>query len=251
MTEYSLDSVVREYLVMRGLDSEHEYPRALQAAVSTHKDLSYDVSGVPKVYLGEVENGNKMTIPQDVIRVIRMGFMDNAGRFVEIFVDNNYVVNVKGTYNSDTDTTAINSNNVGLPIAATSSDVASMVRNGQIIGRQYGTEGGGVYKYRMSWDEGLVEFSSNVSGQVVIEYLGDPNRVDGQYVIHPFLKDPILSGIHYRMMAFKRSYSPTEKQIAKSEYVSEKHKARLRFASQSVGNYYNAARKTFSQTIKY
>ena len=251
MVSYTLDSIVKEYLVMRGMDSPHEYPRALQAAVSTHKDMQYDVSGVPRVYTGTVEAGNKMTLPSDLIRVSRLGFMDSEGKFIEIYVDNNLVVNPNATYDAVNDTEAVQVNDIKVPIGYSQSDATSMFRNGQIIGRQYGNQGGGIYKYRMDWDRGIAEFSSNVTGQVIIEYLGDPQKIDGKFSVHPFLKDPILKGIHYRMMLFKRSYSPTEKKMAESDYLNAKHHARIRFVSQSVGNLYNAERKTFSQAPKY
>ena len=242
MTQYTLDEVVREYLVMKGGDSMHEFPRALQASIRTLKDLTYDVTGVPKVEVLTVESGGRATLPEDVVRVIRMGFISASGRFIEIFVDNTLVVNVDQT---------VQSANIGLPINPTPVDQAGMFRNGQVIGRQYGNQGGGVYTYRMDWDRGVAEFSSNVGGQIVLEYLADPNRVNGQYLIHPFLVDAIQDGMTWRMGKFKRSISPQETANNHRVYLNSKHQARVRFASESIGNIINTSRKTFNTSAKY
>jgi hypothetical protein len=242
MTQYTLDQIVREFLVMKGNDSEHEYPRALQAAIRTLKDLNYDVSGVPKVEVLAVESGGRATLPEDVVRVIRLGFASESGRFVEIFVDNTLIVN--------TDQTIV-SPNIGNPINPTIGDTTSMFRNGQVIGRQYGNAGGGVYTYRMDWERGIAEFSSNVGGQVVLEYLADPNRINGQYLVHPFLEDAIQDGIVWRMGKFKRSVSPNETANNYRVYLNSKHHARVRFASESIGNIINTSRKTINGSLKY
>lgn len=249
MTQYTLDRVVREYLVMKGMDSLHEYPRALQAAITTLKDLDYDVSGVPRVEVLEVSS-TRAVLPQDVVRVMRMGFVNEGGKFVEIYVDNTIVVNAQADSISG-ESASIVAVNAGTPLNPTSSDFTNMLQNGQIVGRQYGNAGGGIYQYRMDWERGIVEFSSNVSGDVVLEYLGDPKKINGEYHVHPFLVDPIMDGIHWRMMKFKRSYSPAEKQEAHRIYLNSKHHSRIRFYSESIGNHYNAARKTFNQSIRY
>ena len=239
MTQYTIDSIVRGYLIDKGQDSMHEYPRALRAAINSLKDLHYDVSGVPKVEVLTVENAAKATLPQDVIRVIRLGFSDSNGRFVEIYSDNTLIVNASSTNSNQVETATVGAVNT------------SMFRNGQAVGRWYGNKGGGAYSFRMDWERGLVEFSSNVSGQVVIEYLGDPNKVGAEYLVHPFLVEAIEYGTHYRMMKFKRSYSPGEKQISRNDYLNAKHHARVRFASESMGNMINASRTTINGSAKY
>lgn len=240
MTQYTLDSIVRGYLIDKGQDAMHEYPRALRAAITSLKDLHYDVSGTPKVEVLTVENASKATLPQDVIRVIRLGFSDSSGRFVEIFSDNNLIVN--------TPTSEVNQSEGTVMGGAFDS---SLFRNGQSIGRWYGNKGGGAYTFRMDWERGLVEFSSNVSGQVIIEYLGDPNKIGAEYLVHPFLVEAIEYGIHYRMMKFKRSYSAGEKQMSRNDYLNAKHHARVRFASESMGNMINASRTTLNGSAKY
>lgn len=251
MTQYTLDSIVRSYLIDRGQDSMHEYPRTLKAAISTLKDLHYDVSGVPKVEVLTVEDNGRATLPPDVIRVIRLGFSDGNGRYVEIYTDDNLIVNAQGSYNTETNQNQVQSANIGAPFNVTPVDYSSMFRNGQALGRWYGNKGGGAYTYRMDWDRGLLEFSSNVGGQVIVEYLSDPNKVGAEYMVHPFLVDAIEYGIHYRLMKFKRSYSLSERQIARSDYLNAKHHAKVRFACESIGNMINASRTTKNGSAKY
>lgn len=247
MTTYTLDSAVRDYLFTKGMDSEHEYPRALNAAIKTLKDLHYDVSAVPTVAVLEVSN-TKAVLPQDFVKLVRVGMISEGGTFIEIFTNNNIIVNAVGSVE---DSGALESTSAGMGLNWSFTDTTSMFRNGQLIGGQYGNVGGGVYSYRLDWARGLLEFSSNVSGQVVLEYMSDPNKVNGQYTFHPFLNDALLDGIHFYMMKFKRSHSPAEKNEAHRVYLNSKDHARIRFASASMGELFNASRKTINQSLKF
>lgn len=241
MITYSLDSIVREFLVMQGRNDLNNYDRALQAAIRTLKDLHYDVSGVPKVEVIDVAS-TKGEIPQDFIKLIRMGFIDSAGKFVEIYVNNEIVTGVTET---------VQANNSPAPSFLSASDLAPMVRNGRVLGRWYGNAGGGVYSYRLDLNAGVIEFSSNVSGQVIMEYLSDPTKVGAGYEVHPFLIDAIHAGIYYRMIALKPNVPRIEKREAHTTYLNAKHYAKVRFLTESIGNMINTSRKTLSQTAKY
>jgi len=249
MTQYTLDNIIRGYLIAKGNDSLHEYPRALQAAIATLKDLNYDVSGVPNVEVLDVEEGGRATLPQDFIKLLRIGFIASDGTIIEIFSNNKYIVGTEGLFNGTTN--GLQSASIGTPMTVTPTDYASTIRNGQSIGRWYGAEGGSIYQYRLDWDRGVIEFSSNVGGQVILEYLGDPKKVGPEYMVHPFLVDALEYGIHYRMMKFKRSYAAGEKQVAHNEYLNAKHHARVRFASESIASIVNASRRTFNGSAKY
>lgn len=251
MVSYTLDEAVRDYLYSKGHDTEHEYPRALNAAIKSLRSLHYDVSAVPKVEVLNVEDGAKVTLPEDVVKVMRIGMMNEDGTFIEIYTDNSLVVNAQGSYNAVTGNNEVQATTAGGALNWSVSDLSSMFRNGQIVGGQYGNAAGGAYSYRVDWDRGLLEFSSNVDGQVVLEYLGDPNKVDGQYTYHPFLSDALMDGIHYYMMKFKRSYAPAEKQEAQRTFLNSKHHAKVRFNATSIGELFNASRKTINQSIKY
>jgi hypothetical protein len=252
MQTASLDEVVREYIISEGRDSMHKYPQYLQFAIRGLKELQYDVYGVPKVEVLTVDTLSSVTLPQDVIRVIRMGFVDGTGRFVEIYSDNTLVVDAEGNYNCSTgnnETPTVNAS--GQPLYFTYDDLQNVFRNGQVVGRQYGNAGGGVYSYRVDETRGTIQFSSNVSGQIVLEYLADPNKVNGQFLIHPFLIEPVMAFIYYASMRYNRAFSPGEKQYAFTQYVNKKHHANLRFTSESVGSLINASRKTFNGSAKY
>jgi hypothetical protein len=252
MVTETLDSVVRDYMLMgEGKESLHGYSRYLQAAIRGLKDMHYDVSGVPQVAVREVEDGGRITLPEDTIRIVRMGYLDATGRFIEFYVDNTLVVNAQGPMNCSGDTNTLQYSDVGIPIAPTPADMTSMMRNGQIIGRQYGTVGGSIYTYRVDWAQGVVELSSNICGQVIIEYLGDPQKVNGQYAVHPFLVEPLQAYMNYAINRFKKSVAPGEKDYAFRQYVLKKSHAHQRFVSESIGNIINKSRTTFSQTVKF
>lgn len=251
MITTELSDIVKEFLLAKGKDTMHEFPRYLQFAIRGMKDMHFDVSGVPKVEVLDVDMGGRATLPEDIIRIIRMGFINPEGRFVEIFVDDTIVVNAEGKYSCETGENQLNSKEVSIPLFPTPESIANVSRNGQILGRRYGHVGGGVYSYRMDWARGVAEFSSNVNGQIILEYLSDPVKINGKYQVHPFLIEPIMTYMYWSSIRFLRSVSPQEKRIAHQDYLNQKHHARVRFVSESIGNMINASRKTISQTIKY
>lgn len=235
---------------MRGQDSMHNYPRFLQAAIQTLKDLTYDASGVPSVATLTVEN-TRVELPQDFVKAIRLGIVDKAGRLVEIYLDKRMAVGAQGTYSSANPNQAVTSQEVGTFLNPTVSDVNATMRNGQELGRQYGNEGGSVFSYNIDYNKGIIELSSNISGQVVLEYLADPTRINGEYQVHPFLEDALQAGMHYRYMKFKTSVPAGEKKFAETDYLNKKHHLKLRLASEGMGSMINNSRKTFSQVPKY
>jgi hypothetical protein len=251
MNTITLDEIVREYMIGEGKESFHDYPRYLQMAARGLKEMNTDVSAVPMVSILEVEDGGRATLPQDLIRPIRIGFAGSDGRFIEIYSDNTLIVGTDGVYSCATDTDNLSGLDQTVPISSNIADLSGSFRNGEVIGRQYGNVGGSVFSYRMDWARGVAEFSSNISGQVVLEYLGDPQKVDGQYIVHPFLIEPILAWLAYSLIRFKKSVSPNEKNYAFQQYVNKKRHARIRFASESIGSIINASRKTFNGSAKF
>lgn len=252
MQTVTLDEIVREYIISEGRDSMHKYPQYLQFAIRGLKELQYDVSGVPKVEVLPVNSLSSVELPQDVIRVMRIGFVDGTGRFVEIYADDTLVVDAEGNYNCSTGSNnALNTNDSYAPIYFTYDDLQNTFRNGQVIGRQYGNAGGGIYSYRVDQNQGVIQFSSNVNGQVILEYLADPNKVNGQFIVHPFLVEPIMAFIAYASVRYNRGVPAGEKQYSFSNYINKKHHANIRFQSESVGSLFNASRKTFNGSAKY
>ena len=249
----TLDSIIREYLIEEGRDNLHEYPRYLQMAIRGLKDLDYDVSGVPRVEVLEIDNLGRATLPSDVVNVYRIGFMNSDKRIVEIFKDERIMVNYDQQYNCTASAYTKNITPVSNPSVSTSPtiDWSNHYRNGEPIGRYYGNEGGGAYSYNIDLNHGVIEFSSNVSGSVIIQYLGDPRKVNGKHRVHPFLVEPIKAWIEYASKRRKPNVSKGEVQFLFNQYVLAKGHAAVRFFSESLGNLYNASRKTFNQSAKY
>ena len=83
-----------------------------------------------------------------------------------------------------------------------------------------------------------------------MEYMTDPKRINGQYQVHEYLREPLFAWIRWARIRSKRSYSLAEKQYAKREYYTAKHHAKYRFSVQSKKSIINEGRKTQNQSAK-
>jgi len=242
----TLDSIVREYILMEGKSTMNGYPRILQFAIQALKDINYDVKGNIS-YLSEYPENGVIPIPDDLIKVIRVGFRGENEEFVPIAENHNLVLKVSHDDKG---------NNV-YPFESggrgdyNTSEYSQHFSHGESIGRYYGAGGGTVRGYRINEETQNFEFSSNVNGEVVIEYLGDIKRVNGEFTVHPFLVDSIIDYINYAKIRALRGVSPSEKQAYKTLYVNTKNHAIGRFISMGMQDMENAAHKGYMQAPKY
>lgn len=245
MQQVSLKNIVQEYLLSEGRDSMHKFPVYLQYAIRGLKSLTYDVSGILKTAELTLNDANSVILPDDTIRIVKIGILNTNQILTEIYRDERLVANPDNSPASD---------NVGIRgslVANYNGSLSNLFRNGEPIGRQYGNEGGSVYKYNINYKAGTATFSSNVPNNVYLLYLADPSRVGGEYVVHPFLVEPLLKFIYYASIRFKRNIPRNEKDAAEHDFILAKHHANIQFASESMGSMINASRKTFSQSVKY
>jgi hypothetical protein len=247
-----LKDVVKEYMLMRGLDSMHMFPKYLQYGISAMRDMHFDVSGVPNAATISLQEGSSaVVLPENLVKLLRVGMVNSEGMIVEIHPTDKLVVGTDGAYSQSNPNRAINATDSYSLGAYSTPDLSTHVTRGEVYGRYYGNEGGSVYKYRLSRSQNVIQFSSNVSGDIVIEYLASPEKVDGQHMVHEFIVNAVHAYIDWASIKFKRNIPANEKVRAHSYYVTEKHNSRVRFMTLTIGNIINESRKTFNQGPKY
>lgn len=246
----TLDELVREYNINEGRDSLHNYSMYLTYAIRGLKEMNIDVSGAPTVTVLYPDDMGRAALPSDIIKVMRMGIKDGQGNFAEIYRNENIVIGADGSFACTSPDTVIVST-AAIATGATTADLSGHYRNGEQIGRFYGNEGGSIYGYRIDYARGEVQFSSNLNGGIILEYLSAPKKINGKYEIHPFLEEPIMAWIYYSRLRFKNHVSRFEKREAFRDYINKKHHAAYRFVTESSGSMINTSRKTFSQVSKW
>ena len=246
----TLDELVREYNINEGRDSLHNYSMYLTYAIRGLKEMNIDVSGAPTVTVLYPDDMGRAVLPPDMIKVMRMGIKDGQGNFAEIYRNENIVIGTDGSFAcTSPDSVIVSYPTIAAPL--TSPDITSHFRNGEQIGRHYGNVGGSVYGYRIDYVKGQIQFTSNLNGGILLEYLSAPKKVNGQYEIHPFLEEPIMAWIYYSRIRFKNHISRFEKREAFRDYINKKHHAGYRFVTESAGSMINTSRKTFSLVSKW
>ena len=251
---YTLTDIVNTYLIEKGEDSKHSFPRYLDIAVNGLKDLHWGVDGTPQVAILTLDHLNSATKPKDCLKIYRMAYIDNSGEIVEIYKNNDLAVNYLQKFNCQANQyVAPTVKNGAFYPARTNPTVnyPNYYRNGENLGGRFGAVGGGSYTYNIDETTGTIQFSTLVKGEVIIEYLSDPKLVNGKFKVHPFLQDSLLAWIEWRSQARKSNIGRGEKMALKQEYYAQRHQARVMFATESLGNYMNAKRKSASQTAKY
>lgn len=240
--QVKLDDIVREFILSTGSDSLHQYPIFLQHAIRGLKNCDYDVSGVPRCVQLTLSSTNSATLPADFVKAIKFGHVDSGGRMIEIYKDDTIIPNPDSEVSTNGTNGIVNSYN---------EPPSNLFRNGEFIGRQYGHEGGSIYSLNINYEAGTVSFSSNVKAPVYVIYISDPKKVNGEYLVHPFLVEPVMRYIYYASIRFKKNVPRGEKDAAFRDFLNAKHHANVQFYSESAGSIVNASRKTFNQSIKY
>ena len=242
MESVKLKEIVKEFILAKGEDSLHKFSIYLQHAIRGLKDINQDVSGVLKIAELELTNTNSAVMPDDLIKIAKIGISRGNNQMTEIYVDNTIIPNPEVTTG-----TGVAEGFIGSSI----NDISDMYKNGENVGGLFGNEGGSAYGYNINYASGTITVSSNVTSPLIVLYLANPQKVNGEYVVHPFLVEPIMRFIYYAEMRYKQNYSRGEKNEAHRDYVLAKHHANVQFKSRSIGEMRNASRKTFNQSIRY
>lgn len=243
-----LKHIIESYLIEEGRDSKHKYLQYLHLANDGLRELQWDVNGSTQTAKLTPDSNNIIKLPQDFVKEVRVavvagdGTLVPMGRNEDIFKSVDNCGNYAGGKTTDyAGTSTINS-------IDTSADHFS---KGQYIGRNYGIGGrstAGEYKINSLTKE---IWLSNFTGAayVILEYIGYmPERVNGQFIVHPFLKEPLMNWIDY---ASKRRTAPPQLvDYLFDRYLASKQWARQRFWNMDYDEVLEAARKNFTQTPK-
>jgi hypothetical protein len=229
MIKYTLDQVVREYIIETD-SQEQKYFKYLQLAISGLRELNMDVSGAPKIVELDINSDtDTVVLPTDFIDYRFIGICGSDGQLHSLGLNNKTclpsAINDCGEYSVNKQ----DSNN-GISVDLTSDHS----RNGSIIGKFFGIGGGtnANGEYKINKDQGtiLVGVSSNVSS-IILEYIADIDSVDGDFVVHPYLIEAIKGYIYYKEREFNDKYPANTKILASKRYNILRRKVIARYTS--------------------
>lgn len=248
-----LESIVEEWMFEKGMDTRHEKWRYMQLAWRGFNELHLDVVGSPKSLLERVdEQYLSIPIPGDMISNHPEIWMPRGDRMIPVphKYDKNRAVqdcNGNNTYASDPQ---IQINDLSASYV-TPDYIAEHYRNHEYVGRNFGMEGGSVFTHFVNWSTGYIEFSSEVTGYVVIDYLAEAPKRAKDVIVHPALWETMFAWMNWVTVRSKPSVPLQVKTDAKREYFRAKDWAKIRFNQPNENDKKEAGRRGLTQAARF
>lgn len=243
-----LKHIVDSLLVEEGRDSKHKYLQYLHLANDGLRELKWDVNGTTKMTKLYPDGQNIVNLPEDFVKEVRVSMVASDGTLICLGRNEDIYkqLNDCGVYGGNQ-----TQNFVGSDVVSQVDIAADHFSKGEYIGRDYGLGGrstAGEYKINRSTGEIWLANSLNLD-YIILEYIGYlPDRVNGQFIVHPFLKEPLMNWIHYASR--RRVGSPGEVDYLFDRYLASKQWARQRFWNMDFNEVLEIARKNFTQAPK-
>lgn len=257
MADMTLDQVVREYLI-ESQQPEHKYVQALQFGISCMRELNFDVTGVPSIKILDVNSDDTVDLPSDYINYVRLGFTDSTGGFQEL--GRNNLIALNRTLDDcgqrgeriPPDNESLDPQRDALP-GSYVNYYSTHFRNGQNIGAYYGLGGGnnGNGLFRIDKDFNQIQLDSYRGGDTItLEYLSDPKKANGEFVVIPFAIETVKSFIQWKM-ALNHPRMRVDSPYLKTLHDKNKKKLRARIKSSSVQDILQSFRLANKQSPKF
>jgi len=253
MANMTLDQTVREYLIENQYP-EHRYFQALQFGISCLRELNLDVTGVPVSVELSVSASDTVDLPDDYINYVRIGFCDSSGMFHELGRNNNICLNRSLDDCGQLKTNKKDSSTSLTGVSASEEYYSTHYRNGENIGRFYGAGGGqnrwGNFRIDSTYNQ--IQLSGYTGGdKIKLEYLGDPAKANGSFVVQPFALETVKSWIEWKMSSKNPSVPQSQVQSNYFHYQRNKKMLRSRIKSLSVQDILQSFRKGNKQSPKF
>ncbi|MDB4301932.1 hypothetical protein N9924_00045 [bacterium] len=250
----NLDQTVREYLIENQYP-EHRYFQALQFGISCLRELNLDVTGVPVTIDLPVSDSDTVDLPDDYINYVRIGTCDSAGNFHELGRNNNICLN-RSIDDCGQPGERVNPDqpDVYSGVVGSQEYYSAHYRNGENIGRFYGA-GGGQNRwgnFRIDSAMGQIQLAGYTGGDHLrLEYLGDPAKANGSFVVQPFALETVKAWIDWKMSSKNPSVPQNQVQANYNLYFRNKKQLRARVKSLSVQDLLQSFRKGNKQSPKF
>ena len=245
-----LSSIVEEYMrEEERLDSAY-YDLYLDYASTGLRDMSYDVSGVVRQDIVAVNTDNNTAdLPTDLVKLVGISAFDSSGKLIALSRNNDLFKGLDDCGNAvGTSSGAVDSSySFGFPSGA------RHFRDGSITGAFYGLGGTSVFgEYRYNKEYNRIELSTYSSlSNLVIEYISNVRKVNGSFLVHEYLIEPLKNWIELVSKRRKRNISKNEINYLEDVYNRSKYVAKLRFSSISFKEMKDLSRRSFMQSPKF
>lgn len=249
----TLNEIVEDLLISEGRDTTHKKKKYLHHAINGFRDMHYDVVGYTNYDKIAVDTSNNtVDLPSDFIREIGVYVIGGDGKLIPLSRNKHRIFKDKDDCgNTINPVTGMMENSQATAIIG--NEISQFYRNGQAIGNMFGNYGvQSTGEYNINKQENIIELSTYTSqSYVVLKYMADIQEINGEFMVHPFLRDAIKDFIYWDDKRFSRSVSPSEKRELKRLYTNSKNWVRMRMNSFNYDEAREISKQSFSQSPKY
>jgi hypothetical protein len=241
MKTFTLDSIVREYMIQRGDEMvNRSYARLYQLAVLGLRDIYHDKPVANKEIPLDVNEDHTVTLPNDFIKLRRL-YIIAAGQRIAIGLNENMALPTK--------------NDCGDDVVDQPSDDTTPAWIYPFYGIEYTQFGvGGSFNkygyYRIFPELGYIALQMNIDfDSVVMEYEADIETVGDDYVVAPYDVEALKAWIFWKDIQFNKRMTQ-QALVAKREYQLEKLRAAKRHNALNAPDMIRAIKSGFMSAPK-
>ena len=255
----TIEDVVKEYLNEAEIP-QHKMYRLNKIAISGLQNMHEDVSGLPTtVELDFDHNTLTSPLPPDYITYKKLGYVWQG--VIVPFAQNPRLKLYPPTGQSMKPNPSRYAESVnalqGIPTGFANYPywgqwgISTLAPNGLYGGfSNLGGDKAYVCDFRIDELNGVIQFGCNPQVCIVMEYLGNPEIIDGKYKVHPFDVDAIKAWITWKDTNSK-NISAATKDYNKREYYRERGEARKRHYNITVSQAYQRVRQVFKAAPQF
>lgn len=216
--------------------SSSEYRKAYAIAIRGWRKLNWDMTGKISTVTLEVDCDLTACLPKGFIKETKIGVINNYGEIATLTQNNQIAFDTKASCDYVAD--------FPLPIAHKG---VNTILNTRSYGLGSHTSIG---EYRINKGEGKIYFNPNFCySEVVLEFIGHPT-VDGEYCIHEFASEALLSFIRWQWAVNDRQIGLAEKNQLKRQWISDKADAKYRIKKPTISEMNQLSRTSVKMGIK-
>ncbi len=269
MTNYSLESIIRELLIGRESNSENKIPQLLQLGINALREFNMDINpdgGSAAFTMLTIKPNQTVPLPHNYIDYCRIGILDHCGNFIALGKNDNM------RYSNPVDACgnpimpACTCNTAGQTVSSVTGinsiiggfgwnwdGLADNLRNNELVGRFFGAGGGNNDwgYYRVNLKAGCIELGGVKATQIALEYLADPSMVDGEFLVHPYLVQALKAWIRYEEVIDNIRIPASTLEMRRREKFNEMRLATARFNVPRMTELQDSIRRFNMMALKF
>lgn len=242
MNEYKLDSIISSFIIESGFNESQRF-RLTEIAINCLREQNIDYgSASPTTVVLPVNDNGTVDLPNDYISYIRIATCCN-GVLHDLALNSNLCLPHQtddcGNPINDTFSRGQNQQRAFFGYIGGWDGYADNYRNGENVGRFFGLGGGqNAYgNYRIDKENNQILLSQTMATEIVLEYVGNLDLTNPDYIVHPFLVETIKAYLYWKMVQRNRTIGLGEKEMAQNDYIGARRASIRRFNKATISEW--------------